>query len=82
MNAQTFNQVVNPVFAVLATPKHHHRHSKQEFKQRKKKPTNFDSLFTTACETADEMLLFNDAGCYGKDARPVVGIVSSFNRAL
>ncbi len=82
MNAQTFNQVVNPVFAVLATPKHHHRRHNQEFKQRKKKPTNFDSLFTTACETADEMLLFNDAGCYGKDARPVVGIVSSFNRAL
>ena len=82
MNAQTFNQVVNPVFAVLATPKHHHRRDNQEFKQRKKKPTNFDSLFTTACETADEMLPFNDTGCYGKDARPVVGIVSSFNRAL
>ncbi len=82
MNAQTFSQVVNPVIAVLSTPKHNHRQSKQEFKDRKKKPTDFDSLFYTACETADEMLLFNDTGCYGKDARFVVGMVSSFNKAL
>lgn len=82
MNAQTYNQVVNPVFAVLATPKHHHRNRKQEFKERKRKPANFDSLFQTTCETTDEMLLFNDAGCYGKDAKRVVGMVSSFNKAL
>jgi len=82
MNAQTYNQVVNPVFAVLATPKHNHRHSKQQFKEKKQKNKNFDSLFMTACETTDEMVLFNDAGCYGKDAKPVVRIVSSFNRAL
>ena len=82
MNAQTFNQVVNPVIAVLATPKQHHRQSKQEFKQKKKKPGNFDSLFYTACERTDDMLLFNDTGCYGKDARFVVGMVSSFNKAL
>ena len=82
MNAQTYTQVVNPVIAVLATPKTHHRHSQQEFKDKKKKPSTFDSLFTTACETVDDMLLFNDAGCYGKDAKLVVGMVSSFNKAL
>ncbi|MBQ9983899.1 MAG: hypothetical protein IJP29_04850 [Lachnospiraceae bacterium] len=82
MNAQTFNQVVNPVFAVLATPKQNTRHSKQQFKERNQKQKDFDSLFTTTCETLDEMLLFNDTGCYGKDARPVVRIVSSFNRTM
>lgn len=82
MNAQTFTQVVSPVIAVLATPKKHHRQSRQESNQKKKKPTNFDSLFYTACESADDMLLFNDTGCYGKDARFVVGMVSSFNKAL
>lgn len=82
MNAQTFTQVVNPVIAVLATPKQHHQRNKQKFKERKKKPTNFDSLFYTACESADDMLLFNDTGCYGKDAKIVVGMVSSFNKAL
>lgn len=81
MNAQTYTQVVNPVLAVLATPKHHQR-SKQESKEKKKKPNNFDSLFHVACETADDMLLFHDTGCYGKDAKLVVGIVSSFNRTL
>lgn len=80
MNAQTFNQVVNPVLAVLATPKHNHRHSKQALKERKQKPSTFDSLFSAACETVDDMLLFNDAGCYGKDAKLVVGMVSSFNK--
>lgn len=82
MNAQTFSQVVSPVLAVLATPKKRHRHNQQEFKEKRKKPTNFDSLFYTARESADDMLLFNDTGCYGKDARFVVGMVSSFNKAL
>lgn len=82
MNAQTYNQVVNPVFAVLATPKHNTRNSKQQFKQRKQKPSTFDSLFSTACETSDEMIIIHDTGCYGKDARVVVGMVSSFNRTL
>ena len=82
MNAQTFTQVVNPVVAVLATPKNHHRQSKQEFKESKHKPSTFDSLFSAACETVDDMLLFNDAGCYGKDAKLVVGMVSSFNKTL
>lgn len=82
MNAQTFHQVVNPVLAVLATPKYKHHDKQQELKDRKRKATTFDSLFTTACETTDEMLLINDAGCYGKDAKLVVGMVSSFNRTL
>lgn len=81
MNAQTFNQVVNPVLALLATPKHNH-HSKQELNEQKQKPSTFDSLFFAACETVDDMLLFNDAGCYGKDAKLVVGMVSSFNKTL
>ena len=80
MNAQTYTQVVNPVIAVLATHKNHYRHRKQEFKAKRQKPSTFDSLFFTACETADDMLLFNDAGCYGKDAKLVVGMVSSFNQ--
>ena len=82
MNARTFDQAVNPVFAVLATPKQNTRNNKQQSKQRKEKPVNFDSLFTTVCETADEMIIVHDTGCYGKDARVVVGMVSSFNRAL
>lgn len=82
MNAQTYTQVVNPVIAVLATPKQHHRHSNQESKEKKRKPSTFDSLFSAACESADDMLLFNDTGCYGKDAKLVVGMVSSFNKTL
>ncbi len=82
MNAKTFNQVVNPVFAVLATPKQNTRNNKQQSKQRKQKPSTFDSLFSTACDTAEEMIIIHDTGCYGKDARVVVGMVSSFNRAL
>ncbi len=82
MNANTYNQVVNPVFAVLATPKQNPRNSKQQFKQKKQKPSTFDSLFSTACDTADEMTIIHDTGCYGKDARVVVGMVSSFSRTL
>ena len=65
MNANTYNQVVNPVFAVLATPKQNPRNSKQQFKQKKQKPSTFDSLFSTACDTADEMTIIHDTGCYG-----------------
>ena len=79
MNAQIYNQIVNPVLAIFAIEKYDHRHSKQDFQERKQKTKDFDSLFYTACETADDMLLYNDPGCYGKDARPVVGNVSSFN---
>ncbi len=82
MNAQTYTQVTNPVLAVFATSKYHHRRNKQEFKERKQNNSTFDSLFTATYETADEMLLFNDAGCYGKDARPIVGRISSFNQTL
>lgn len=82
MNAQTFNQIVNPVLAVLSIQKYNHRNGKQEFTRRKQQPKNFDSLFHSVCETADDMLLNNDPGCYGKDAQPVVRIVSSFNRTL
>lgn len=82
MNAQTQSRVVIPVLAILATPKYNHRQSRQQSEKRTKKPTAFDSLFHTACDIADDILLLNDPGCYGKDAKPVVGYVSSFNRSL
>lgn len=82
MNAQTYTQVVNPVLAILATPKYNHRHQRQQQEKRAKQLTTFESLFHTACSTTDDALLLNDPGCYGKDAKPVVGNVSSFNKTL
>ncbi len=82
MNAQSNTQIVNPVFAVLAIQKYDHRNRRQDTGKRTRKPRNFESLFQTACETPDDILILNDPGCYGKDAKPVVGIVSSFNHIL
>ncbi|MCM1158041.1 MAG: hypothetical protein NC300_04865 [Bacteroidales bacterium] len=82
MNAQTQTKVVIPVLAVLATPKYNRRQQKQQTEKRTKKRETFDSLFHAACDTEDDMLLLNYPGCYGKDAKPVVGIVSSFNRSM
>lgn len=82
MNAQTYTHVVIPVLAVLATPKYNHHQNRQHFEKRTKKQKSFDSLFHTACDAADDTLLLNDPGCYGKDAKPVVGNVSSFNWSL
>lgn len=82
MNAQTQSRVVIPVLAILATPKYNHRQNRQQSEKRTKNLKPFDSLFHTACDIADDALLLNDPGCYGKDAKPVVGYVSSFNRSL
>lgn len=80
MNAQTYNQAVNPVLAVLATPKYNHRRREQQPVKRAKKQETFESLFQTACGTTDDTIIIYDIGCYGKDAKPVVGNVSSFNQ--
>lgn len=82
MNAQTNTQIVNPVFAVLAIPKYNHQQRRQETGKQPKKRRNFEALFQTACDLTDDSLFLNDPGCYGKDAKPVVGIVSSFNHVL
>lgn len=81
MNAQTYNRAVIPVLAVLATPKYNHRKREQQPEKRAKKPVTFETLFQTACSTTDDFFLY-DPGCYGKDAKPVVGYVSSFNQAM
>ena len=82
MNAQTNNQGINPIIAVLATNNYHQRKNRQSQEKREKKLRNFDSLFQTACELADDTVIYTTIGCYGKDARPVVGTVSSFNQKL
>ncbi|MDE5863600.1 MAG: hypothetical protein K2H34_04560 [Lachnospiraceae bacterium] len=82
MNAKTYHQVVSPVLAVLATPKYNHRKREQQPEKRAKKPITFESLFQTACSNVDDPFALYDPGCYGKDAKPVVGYVSSFNRAM
>ena len=82
MNAQTYTHVVNPVLAVLATPKYKHQQSKQTQAKKVKKQITFDSLFHAACDADIDSLLLDTTGCYGKDAKPVVGNVSSFNQTL
>ena len=79
MNAQTYSQAVNPVFAILATSKFNHQQSKRQLVKKAKKTQKFDSFLQTACNANDDTLLLT-SGCYGKDARPVVGNVSSFNQ--
>lgn len=80
MNAQTYTQAVNPVLAVLATPRYKHQQSRQKHVKRTKKQKPFDSFFQTACDADNDSILLTTVGCYGKDAKPVVGNVSSFNQ--
>ena len=81
MNAQTYAQAVIPVLAILAAPKYRHQQSRQQqIVKRMKKRKPLDSLFQTACDANDASILLDTVGCYGKDAKPVVGNVSSFNR--
>ena len=82
MNAQTNNQSITPIIAVLATNNYHQRKNRQKQEKRAKNTKNFDSLFQTACDIADDATIYTTIGCYGKDAKPVVGTVSSFNRKL
>lgn len=82
MNAQTNSQVVVPVLAVLATPKYNRRQSRQTLKKKAKNSSTTKSLFHSSCDVTDDTLLLKDTGCYGKDAKPVVGIVSSFNWSM
>lgn len=80
MNAQTYTHIVNPVLAVLATPKYKHQQSRQPKAKKTKKQKSFDTLLQTACDANNDILLVTTVGCYGKDAKPVVGNVSSFNQ--
>lgn len=82
MKDGTYIQIVNPVLAVLATPKFNQQQRRQAQQRKGKKPKNFDSFFHTACDTADENLLSQETGCYGKDAKPITKNVSRFNRIL
>ena len=75
-------RIVNPVLAILATPEFKQQQRRQNRQKRAKKTRAFDSFFHTACDAADDTLLPNEIGCYGRDAKPVVGNVSSFNRIL
>lgn len=79
MNAQTQTQAVKPVLAILATSKFTHQQSKWQLVKRTKKPRKFDAFLQAAYGADDETLLLS-SGCYGKDAKPVVGNVSSFNQ--
>ncbi|MBR1866515.1 MAG: hypothetical protein IJ801_08420 [Lachnospiraceae bacterium] len=79
MNAQTQSQAVRPVLAILATSKFNHQQSKWQLVKRTKKPKKFDAFLQAAYGADDETLLLYSSGCYGKDAKPVVGNVSSFN---
>ena len=79
MNAQTNSQVVNPVLAILATTSFNRQQSKRQPVKQAKKLRDFDSILQSAYDADDETLVLS-SGCYGKDARPVVGNVSSFNQ--
>ncbi len=81
MNAKTFTKPVNPVLAIVSVP----RYKKQQQHPKKKKRTTkkpFDSLFQTAIKTEDLEPEWLPTGCYGKDAKPVVGNVSHFYAAM
>lgn len=80
MNAQTDTKVINPVLAVLELSKYKHQQNKQTQTKKVTKQRTFDSLFHAACDADIDLLLPDIIGCYGKDAKPVVGNVSSFNR--
>ena len=79
MNAQTNSQVVSPVLAILATTSFQCQPGKRQPVKKLKKLRNFDSFLQSADEAEDTSLLLLN-GCYGKDAKPVVGNVSSFNQ--
>ncbi len=82
MNAKTYTQAVIPVLAVLAAPQYKHQQSRKQQVKRVRKRKPFEPLFQTACDANDDSVLLDLIGCYGKDAKPVVGNVSSFNRIL
>ena len=79
MNAQTNSQVVNPVFSILATTSFNRQQRQKQPEKKIKKLRDFGTILHSVYDTdEDTFVLLN--GCYGKDAKPVVGNVSSFNQ--
>lgn len=76
MNDNTFTPI-KAVFAIYAMPRY--TRQKERDKQQRNKPSKeFDTIFEDAMKPDDTTMEPVTTGCYGKDAKHVVGNASHF----